>query len=104
MNSQNGNDITRVKGEIDRIVQGPAYGAPQRDAINSVIDGIAGNLCSEITALRKELDLIEQRALTSAAGEKHKLSEHVSDAAVLHDAVGRLREVISGLAQAHHAA
>jgi hypothetical protein len=88
------------KNLIDNVtLQPPAHGASRRDAINSLVDDISTNLCAEIAALRRELDLIEQRALTDAVAQQHRLTEHVNTAATLHDAVARVREVVTGLSE-----
>jgi hypothetical protein len=103
------NDIDRVT-EDDRRRQGehglrqqevhpPSYGGPQRDAINSVVDGIVGDICSKIGDLRKTLDAIEQAVLQSAAKSKHTLNEHVSTCVRINDEVVHMREVVAELAE-----
>lgn len=77
----------------------PSYGGPQRDAINSVIDGIVGDICGKIEALRKMLDQIEQEVLTSAGKSKHSLSEHVSVCTSINDEILHMREVIAELSE-----
>jgi hypothetical protein len=92
-------DVARLKDTIDQIVQNeqarpPAYGAPQRGAIDSLIDGIANDICTKIAALREKLDGIEQQALIEAARQKHALNEHVALCAALADEVAHVRESI----------
>jgi hypothetical protein len=49
--------------------------------------------------VRRELDLVDQRAVTSAAKSKHALLEHAETCEQLNDAVDRLREVATALAE-----
>lgn len=75
----------------------PSYGGPQRDAINSVADGIAADLCEKIAALRQTLDAIEQQILTSAVKAKHALNAHVEVCQKVHDEMSRMRRVVADL-------
>jgi hypothetical protein len=77
----------------------PTYGGPQRDAINSVVDGIIGDICEKVVELRKLLDQIEQQVLQSAAKSKHTLNEHVALCIKINDEVMHAREVITDLAE-----
>lgn len=72
----------------------PSYGGPQRDAINSVVDNIVGDLCGKIAALRHGLDDIEQQVLESAAGAKHSLHDHVALSLKVNDELQRTQAVI----------
>lgn len=59
-------------------IKAPAYGAPQRDAINSVVDNIVSDLCGKIGELRRTLDAIEQQILEGAAGAKAALQSQIA--------------------------
>jgi hypothetical protein len=75
----------------------PSYGGPQRDAINSVADGIVGDICNRIATLRRTLDVLEQQILTSAAEAKHALNAHVVICQTVNDEVARMRRVVADL-------
>lgn len=102
-------NIDRVMDELDRAAGldrlpprqeiAPSYGGPQRDAIASVVDGIVGDICSKIEALRKMLDVIEQQVLQSAAKSKHSLNDHVATCVRLNDEITHTREVIDEIAE-----
>lgn len=81
-------------------IAAPTYGGPQRDAINSVVDGIVGDICSKVADLRKMLDTIEQQALQSAAKSKHRLNEHVETCVKINDEIVHMREVVADLMEA----
>lgn len=76
----------------------PVYGGPQRDAINSVVDNIVGDICGKISSLRKTLDAIEAQVLASAAKSKHSLNEHVLVCIRINDEIVHMQEVIADLA------
>lgn len=75
----------------------PSYGGPQRDAINSVVDGIVGDICTKIGTLRHTLDDLEQQVLEGAATAKHALQDHVQVCIRVNDEVERTRIVIDDI-------
>ena len=85
--------------------QPPTFGAPQRDAIDSLIDNIAASLCQKIAELHAALDDIQQRLLETSNAVKAQLHEHVTLAEKLNDEVqhaarvlGDLKSQVEGLA------
>lgn len=72
-----------------------AYGAPQRDAIGSIVDGLVVDLCQRLNAIRETLDKIEQQALQSAANAKGTLSEHVGVCIRLNDEITHMQAVVA---------
>lgn len=99
--------IAKLQEQIDaaanqphQIAKPPAYGSPQRDAINSVVDNIVGDLCGKIGELRKTLDAIEQQVLESAAGAKHALQDHILVCVRVNDEIGHMKGVIDDIKQA----
>lgn len=79
----------------------PAYGAPSRDAIKSVMDGLAGELGNRFGALRKRIDQLEHRMLSSAADAKIVLDGHVTICASIADEIGRIDAIVESMEQAH---
>jgi hypothetical protein len=77
----------------------PSYGAPQRDAIGSIVDGLVDDLCQRIGGIRETLDQIEQQALQSAAAAKGSLSDHVSVCMRLNDEINRTQAVVAEIRQ-----
>ena len=75
----------------------PTYGSAQREAIASVVTGIADGICRDIAELRVTLDEIEKVLLAKAASTKAQLEEHVSICCGLKDEVVHLRRVIGDL-------
>lgn len=73
----------------------PEYGAPKREAIGSIVDGLVDDLCQRIGAIRKTLDEIEQQALQSAAGAKGSLNDHVAMCIRLNEEVNRTQAVVT---------
>lgn len=80
----------------------PAYGEPQRDAINSLVDGIVRDITEKITELRAKLDRIEQTVLEGAADTKHKLQDHVRTCIRINDEVVHMAEVIRDMTASHN--
>jgi hypothetical protein len=72
----------------------PGYGSPQRDAINSVVDGIVSDICSEIAAMRVLLDEVEQQILEGAAASKHRLNDHVGVCVSVKDEITHMKRVV----------
>lgn len=86
---------TRLRTEPRQQV--PGYGAPQRDAIASVIDGIVGDICKDINELRMTLDDIEKQVLASAADAKHRLNEHVAVCVSVKDEIRHMQRVVEDI-------
>lgn len=78
-------------------IRPPSYGGPQRDAINSVVDGIVGDLCGKIGELRKTLDTIEQQVLEGAAGAKKSLQDHILVCVRVNDEITHMQEVVEDI-------
>lgn len=78
----------------------PSYGGPQRDAINSVVDGVVNDICAKIAELRKQLDAIEQQVLESAADTKHHLQDHVSICVRINDEITHMKDVVAEISDA----
>jgi hypothetical protein len=75
-------------------IRPPSYGGPQRDAINSVVDNIVGDLCGKIGDLRKTLDEFEQQILEGAAGAKAALHDHIAVCVKVNDQIARTRDAV----------
>jgi hypothetical protein len=75
----------------------PSYGAPRRDAINSLVDDLVSEVCKKIEAVRETLNAIEQQALESAANSKHALQDHVSVCVRLDDEISHMRKVVEDI-------
>ena len=75
----------------------PTYGAPQRDAINSVIDGIVSDICSDISKLRHTLDDIEQQVLEGAAHAKARLNDQVQICVSVKDEITHMTRVVADI-------
>lgn len=72
--------LDRATAQIDTITKirrAPAQGEPQRDAINSIVDGIVQDVVAKITELRRQLDEMEQAVIESAATSKARLQAQV---------------------------
>ena len=81
--------------DLNQRHQPPAYGVPQRDAIGSIVDGIADDFCQQIRDVRNELDRIEQDYLQSAAHAKGILNGHVGACGKLKDELARIRATVA---------
>jgi hypothetical protein len=75
----------------------PSYGGPQRDAINSVVDGIVGDICKDVQDVHRMLDDVEQQVLESAAAAKARLQEHVGVCVSVKDEIQHMRRVIDDI-------
>jgi predicted amino acid-binding ACT domain protein len=111
----NRTELERLRSEVDEAAHrrplvaavretpaAPAYGEPQRDAINSLVDGIVRDVTEKIADLRSKLDNIEQTVLEGAADTKAKLQDHVRTMIRINDEVVHMAEVIRDMASAHH--
>lgn len=110
MNDTSNHQTTKEK--IDRIAgivapvskSAPSYGEPQRDAINSIVDGILQDLIGKIHELQRQLRDIEQGAIESAAASKERLQGHVAVCIKATEEVNRLADVIGRMRDGiHHA-
>jgi hypothetical protein len=75
-------------------IRPPSYGNPQRDAINSVVDNIVGDICGKIADLRKILDALEQQVLEGAASAKGALHDQVLICVKVNDEIVHMQEVV----------
>lgn len=82
--------------------QPPAYGEPQRDAINSLVDGIVRDITEKITELRGKLDRIEQTVLEGAAETKGRLQDHIRTCIRINDEVVHMADVIRDMTASTH--
>lgn len=82
-----------------QMVQPPSYGGPQRDAINSLVDGVVRDVCETIDALTKQLDALKSQVLVSADTAKRTLHEQVEVCARVRDEAENIREIIDEVAQ-----
>ena len=78
-------------------IKPPAYGGPQRDAINSVVDNVVSDICGKIDTLRKTLDAIEQQVLEGAAGAKAALQDHIQICIRVKDEITHMQGVIEDI-------
>jgi predicted amino acid-binding ACT domain protein len=72
----------------------PSHGAPTRDAVNSIVDGLVSDICGKIADLRHTLDDVEQQILEGAAATKHALQDQVSLCAKVNDEISHMRKVV----------
>lgn len=75
----------------------PSYGDPQREAINSVIDGLVDDICKDIAAVRTLLNEVEQQVLEGAAKAKHSLQEQVGVCTSVKDEITHMRRVVADI-------
>ena len=75
----------------------PGYGGPQRDAINSVVDGIVSDVLGKIEALRKVLDEIEQQVREGASVAKSSLQDQVGICVRVNDEITHMRAVVEDI-------
>lgn len=86
--------INKIIGELSPVAKvAPAYGEPQRDAINSIVDGILQDLIGKVHDLIRQLHDIEQGAIESAAASKERLQSHVMLCIKATEEVNRLADV-----------
>ena len=78
----------------------PEYGGPQRDAINSVLDGITQDVSRKIDDLRKQLDDIEQAVLQGAAKSKEALHNQIVVCIRINDEISHMKMVVEEIAAA----
>ena len=72
----------------------PAFGHASRDAIASIVDGLATEVGKNIATLRKRIDQLEQVMLSNAARVKIDLGEHVVISGMVQDEILRLNEIV----------
>jgi hypothetical protein len=84
---------------VQPMVSPPTYGSPQRDAINSLIDKVVGDVCERIDALEKQLHALKQQVLVGGAAAKCTLQEQVEVCLRVNEEVSRLGDTIDETAQ-----
>ncbi|WP_445215497.1 hypothetical protein ACKWRH_23750 [Bradyrhizobium sp. Pa8] len=77
----------------------PGYGAPQRDAISSVVDNVVQTVCLQIAELRGQLDALEQHLLVSGAAAKDTLNQQVTVCMEVNEQAKQLAATIGGIAE-----
>lgn len=77
----------------------PAYGAPQRDAISSVVDNVVQTVCLQIAELRAQLDTLEQQLLVSGAAAKDTLNQQVTVCLEVNEQTKQLAGIIGSIAE-----
>ncbi|MBR0741201.1 hypothetical protein JQ581_30140 [Bradyrhizobium liaoningense] len=80
-------------------VQPPVYGAPQRDAISSVVDNVVQTVCAQITELRAQLDVLENQLLVSGAAAKDTLNQQVAVCMEVNEQTKHLAAIIGEVKQ-----
>ncbi|MGX1171255.1 uncharacterized small protein (DUF1192 family) [Bradyrhizobium sp. USDA 372] len=80
------------------MVQPPAYGAPQRDAINALVDKVVSEVCERIAELKKQLDALQQQVLVGGAATKVTLNEQIDACMRVHDETNRIGDAVSEIA------
>jgi hypothetical protein len=73
----------------------PAKGEPQRDAINSIVDGIVQDVVAKIADLRSQLDALEQAVIESAATSKARLQAQVLICIKANEEVNRIASAVA---------
>ena len=84
---------------VQPMVQPPSPGAPQRDAINALIDKVVGDVCEQIDGLEKQLHALKQQVLVGGAAAKGTLQEQVEVCLRVNDEVSRIGDTIDEVAQ-----
>ena len=102
-------ELSKALNEIDAAIgesKGLAsrHSENNRNAITACVDGLVTNQSDKVEALRKMLDVIQQRALQSAAKAKAALEEHVAVTDRLHDQIFHLQDAIADLMEQTNAA
>ncbi|QOZ68853.1 hypothetical protein [Bradyrhizobium arachidis] len=77
----------------------PAYGAPQRDAISSVVDNVVQTVCLQIAELRVQLDTLEKQLLMSGAAAKDTLNQQVAVCMEVNEQAKQLASIIGSIAE-----
>lgn len=83
----------------DQLVRPPAFGSPQRDAINSLIDKVVSDVCEHIAELEKRLEELRQQVLVGAAAAKATLQEQVEVCLRVNDEAVRIGDTIRDITQ-----
>lgn len=89
------NRHTQLKDIASGSLQSPRIGEPERDAINSIIDGGVQILCEKITELQTRMEELKQQALNRAADAKALLNETVSVYAKISDEIAHATIVLA---------
>ncbi|QOG21350.1 hypothetical protein [Bradyrhizobium sp. SEMIA] len=111
--SNNRDRLARIREEVEQsasrlypqpapapapMVQPPAYGAPQRDAINALVDKVVSEVCDRIAELKKQLDALQQQVLVGGAATKVSLNEQIDACMRVHDETNRIGAAVSEIA------
>jgi phage shock protein A len=93
-------EVDRAIAQIDRGTRAPpSFGEEHRAAIDSVVTGLASQLCKRIAALHSVLDRIEQQVLESAQKSKGAMENHVSICVRVDDEIRAMQIVVDDLAK-----
>jgi hypothetical protein len=77
----------------------PQYGAPQRDAISSLVDSHVREVCERVDELREQLDKLKQQVLVGSAAAKETLNEHIALCLRVNDETARIAGAVDDIAQ-----
>jgi hypothetical protein len=91
------NEVDAAIGESKGLANRPSEN--HRMAITACVDGLVTNQADKIEALRKGLDMIQQRALQSAAKAKAALQDHIAITDRLDDEIQRMQDVVADLVE-----
>lgn len=83
----------------EAMVQPPQFGGPQRDAINSLIDKVVGDVCERISELEHKLEELRQQVLVGGAAAKTTLQEQVEVCLRVNDETSRISDIVGEIAQ-----
>ncbi|MET3969145.1 hypothetical protein [Bradyrhizobium sp. S3.9.1] len=91
-----------VRHDPPEHIEPPGYGDSSRDAIKAIVVGMSEQNGKALSALRSELDELEQLMLISAARVQAEVEGHAvicryvnAEVGRLHDTVGKMRETQS---------
>ena len=102
-------ELSKALNEIDAAIgesKGLAnrHSENNRNAITACVDNLVTSQSEKVEALRKMLDVIQQRALQSAAKAKAALEEHVAVTDRIDDQIHYLQDAIADLMEQSNAA
>jgi phage shock protein A len=76
------------------LLKPPAYGEAARDAVKSIMDGLATEMATRITDVRKRTDALEQTMLGATAEAKENLADTITVLQSVGDECARLSDVL----------
>jgi hypothetical protein len=79
----------------------PAYGEAARDAVKSIMDGLATEMANRIGDVRKKADELEQMMLSSTANAKGTLDETITILQSVGDECARLGAMLDEAMTGH---